>query len=354
MSDKKSTTLTPKAQHPERTQKFVSVVAEALEAFEDNIGSLEENIQASAYETFINSYKDALSRIWRPAAATDTKLILKTITDKQLASLTEMAKRLELQPPTAKVSQEKRKIPDLEILTSMLKDRCPNQEVPNTDICKQISDVFFKLAEAHKAYGEAAQGLAELASSVTPEQYTMLLAASAMPTIQVVVSGQLIRPLSPPQIHQTETSTAIGRAELIKHTKSQILPDPYSSELSEENENSATRVLAAAVFLKIEKVYFDDITSRMDAARLFHCKVSQLTKAITGIEYKSGPHHYVPKKHQKTTTAKRKEEPDPEPEPSATKKQKQSSTPSVDKDEPTPSPDTLQTDSSSSELPKGF
>ena len=54
MSDKKSTALTPKAQHPERTQKFVSVVAEALEAFEDSIGSLEENIQASAYETFIN------------------------------------------------------------------------------------------------------------------------------------------------------------------------------------------------------------------------------------------------------------------------------------------------------------
>ena len=105
MSDRKPTTLTPKAQHPAHTQKFVSVVAEALEAFEDNIGSLQENIQASADETFINSYKDALSRIWRPAAAADMKLILKTITDKQLASLMEMAKRLALQPPTAKVSQ---------------------------------------------------------------------------------------------------------------------------------------------------------------------------------------------------------------------------------------------------------
>ena len=107
MSDKKSTTLMPKAQHPERTQKSVSVVAEALEAFEDNIGYLEENIQASAYETFINSYKDALSCIWHPTAAADTKMILKTITDKQLTSLKEMAKRLEPQPPTAKVSQEK-------------------------------------------------------------------------------------------------------------------------------------------------------------------------------------------------------------------------------------------------------
>ena len=52
--------LMPKAQHPECTQKFVSLVTEALEVFEDNIGSLEENLQARAYETFINSNKDAL------------------------------------------------------------------------------------------------------------------------------------------------------------------------------------------------------------------------------------------------------------------------------------------------------
>ena len=60
MSEKQSAMLRPKVQHPERTKKFVSVIAEALEVFEDNIGSLEENLQASAYETFINSYKDAL------------------------------------------------------------------------------------------------------------------------------------------------------------------------------------------------------------------------------------------------------------------------------------------------------
>ena len=261
MSARQTTPLTPKAQHPERTQQFVSVVTESLESFEDSISSLDENIKASAYETFITSYKDALSHIWRPAATADTKLILNTIKDQQLVSLTKMAKQLEPQPSTAKVSVEKRKIPDLEILTTMLKDRCPKQQVPNSDTCKQISEVFFKLAEAHKAYGEAAQGLADLATTVTPEQYTMLLAASAMPTIQVVIPGHLISPLSPPQLHHTETSTAIGHAELIKSTKSKILPDPYSSKLSEENENSATRVLAAAVFLKIEKVYFDDITS---------------------------------------------------------------------------------------------
>ena len=234
----------------------------------------------------------------------------------------------------------------------------PQQNVPDTEVCKQISDVFFKLAEAHKAYGKAAQGIAELASQVTPEQYTMLLVASAMPTIQVVVPGQMIGPLTTPQLHQAETSTAIGRAELIKFTKSQVLPDPYSPELAEADKNLATRVLAAAVFLKIEKLYFDDTTSRMDASTLFGCKVSQLTKAITGVDYKSGPHHYVPKK-QKTSAASKRAAEEPEPGPSPTKKRKDTPTSSHHTttlpDKIIPYLDTLSSSSSSSfDLPEGL
>ena len=215
MSDKTSAMLTPKAQHPERTKKFVSAITDAFEVFEDNIGSLDEDLRISAYETFLTSYKDALAPIWSPAASADIKMILKMITDKQLTSLMDMARKLELPPLTAKVSQEKRKIPDLEVMTAMFKDQCPSQNVPDADICKQISDVFFKLAEAHEAYGEAAEGIAELASHVTPEQYTMLLVASAMPTIQVVVPGQMVGPLTTPQLHQTETSTAIRLLNLL-------------------------------------------------------------------------------------------------------------------------------------------
>ena len=163
-----------------------------------------------------------------------------------------------------------------------------------------------------------------LASHVTPKQYTMLFVASAMPTIQVVVPGQMVGPLMTPQLHQAETSTAIRRTELIKFTKSQLLPDPYLPELAEADKNSATRVLAAAVFLKIEKLYFDDTTFRMDASTLFGCKVSQLSKAITGVDYKSGPHHYVPKRQREPAASKRKAKPEPGPSPA--KKQKEPST----------------------------
>ena len=238
-------------------------------------------------------------------------------------------------------------------MTTMFKERCPSQNVPDAETCKQISDVFFKLAEAHKAYGEAAEGLAELASHVTPKQYTMLLVASAMPMIQVVVPGQMVGPLMTPQLHQTETSTAIKRAELIKFTKSQIFPDPYSPELAEADKNSVTRVLAAAVFLKIEKLYFNDTTSRMDASTLFSCKVSQLTKLITGVDYKSGPHHYVPKRQRETAASKPKAKPEPGPSPA--KKPKEPSKSSIKLDDAISSPDTLPTgSSSSSDLPKGL
>ena len=143
---------------------------------------------------------------------------------------------------------------------------------------------------AHKAYGEAAEGMADLVSHITPEQYTVLLEASAMPTIQIVVLGQLVGLLTAPPLQQPEASTAVGHAKLIKFTKTQVLPDPDLTELAVADKNSATRVLAAAVFLKLERKYFDETTSRMDASTAFCCNVSQLSKAITRVDYKSGPH----------------------------------------------------------------
>ena len=358
MSDKAAAMLTPKAQHPECTKKFVSAIADALELFEDHIGSLHEDLRTKAYETLLTSYKDALTLIWNLARSADVEMILKTVTDKELTSLKDMARKLQPPPLTEKVSKEKRKIPDLEAISTMFKEQCPSQNIPDNKVCTQIANVFFKLAEVHKAYGEAAEGIAELASHIMPEQYTMLLVASSMPTIQVVVPGQMVGPLTTPPFHQTETSTAVRHAELIKFTKSQVLLDPHSPELAEADKNSATRVLAAVVFLKLEKLYFDETTSRMDASTAFGCKVSQLTKAITGIDYKSGPHHYVPKKQRKTAASKHKIG-EPEPGLFPAKKREDPSTSShhttTHPDKIIADPDTLSSSSSSSSgLPEGL
>ena len=190
------------------------------------------------------------------------------------------------------------------------------------------------------------------------EQYTVLLAASAMATIQVVVPGQMVRLLTAAPFQQTETSTAVGHAKLIKFTKTQVLPNPNSTELAGADKNSATRVLTAAVFLKLERKYFDETTSHMDASTAFGCNVSQLSKAITGVDYKSRPHHYVPKKQRETAASKRKSG-EPEPGLSPPKKQEHPTTPGL---HTVTQPDRIISDldtlssgsSSSSELPEGL
>ena len=40
-------------------------------------------------------------------------------------------------------------------MTTMFKEQCPSQKVPDAETCKQISDVFFKFAEALGGIGHA-------------------------------------------------------------------------------------------------------------------------------------------------------------------------------------------------------
>ena len=127
-------------------------------------------------------------------------------------------------------------------------------------------------------------------------------------------------------------------------------------------ENSATHVLAAAIYLKVENLFFDETSSRLEIATAFKCNISQLTKAITGVHYKGGPHHYKPK--QKTGDKRGRSSTGPSQQ--ATKKpktkeaqastSKQASTSTSQEKQPSQvvSEDTLLESSSSSDLPLGL
>ena len=128
----------------------------------------------------------------------DIDVILKTVSDKEMLELHTMAKQLQPAPATSKVTKETRSIPGLETILKALKDRHPSESLPDAKTCEKIGEVFNKIHCAHKAYAEAAEGLAELSTEVTPQQYTMLLTAAVMPTIQIIVPGQLISPLTAP------------------------------------------------------------------------------------------------------------------------------------------------------------
>ena len=216
-----------------------------------------------------------------------------------MTELTTMSKLLEPEPTTSKVSKEQRTVLDLEELTQSLQQSSGG--LPTVESCAQIASVFTKLADAHRTYAKVADGLAQLSTVLNPSQYTTILKAAVMPTIQIVIPGKLISPVTAPPPPPTAASTALGKLEIIKYTKHRILPNPDSSEQALEEENSATRVLAAAIYLKIENMFFDKTSSRLEIATAFKCNIGQLSKAVTGIHYKGGPHKYKTKKPTKRT-----------------------------------------------------
>ena len=299
MAEMAKTKVTPRAKHPERTQHFIATVKEALDAFEEQISLPDEEVRSEAYQKLLQAYKEALEPVWNLARFADIDIILKTVSDKEMLELRTMAKQLQPAPTTSKVTKETWSIPGLETILTALKDKHPSESLPNTKTCEKIGEVFNKIHCAHKAYAEAAEGLAELSTEVTPQQHTMLLTVAAMPTIQIIVPGQLISSLTAPPPPQYPPSTALGRSEIIKFTKLKVLPNPDASALTTCDENSATRVLAAAIYCTLEHLFFDDTLSRADIAMAFRCNVSQLTKAVTGVDYKGGLHKYKPKKATK-------------------------------------------------------
>ena len=240
-----------------------------MDKFEEHVHFPDEEVRENTYCALLEAYHTALVLIWNLAWFADIEMVLKTVADKQMVELTMMNKKLAPPPNTSQVSKEARKVPDLETLTKALKDKHPSKSLPSMEICAQIRNVFSKLEAAHKAYGEAADGLAELSTELTPLHYTMMLTAAVMPMIQVVIPGNLVSPVTAPPPPQAAASTALGRSEIIKYMKLKVLPDPDSPELIAEDKNSATHVLVAAIYLKVEHLCFDDTSSCMDIATAF-------------------------------------------------------------------------------------
>ena len=117
------------------------------------------------------------------------------------------------------------------------------------------------------------------------------------------------------------------------------------------DKNTPTRVLAAAIYAKLERKFFDSTHSRMDLATAFRCNVSQMTKALTGVEYHSGPHHYKPKPMSSQKQATGEAETSGRPPP---KKSKGASTTVQPIAEDTLESESSSSSSSSSDLPEGL
>ena len=353
------TQVTPAAKRPNRTKKFLADIKEAIDVFDDEISS-EGDCRATAYENFISSYKTAFAHIWPKIEMADVKIVLQSVKDKELNELRRMTEMMSSDSSKPALIQENRPVPALENILGSMVNRLPDQKSLDKDTCTLISMIFSDLAEAHKHYANAARGIADIATLIAPEQFTLVLAAAVPPTLQLVLPPGLVSPLSTPPPPPKPATTALGRLEMVKYCKTKILPTSTDEAFLKCEERSPVRVLAAAVFLTLEKHLFDETTARADIANTFHITSAQLHKAMTGIDYRGGPHIY--KRKRKATDApttsakipKTTSAPSPAPSTSAPAKETQKTDEISAESEPDPteealpSADTLPTDSSDS------
>ena len=226
----KSTTpkksISSAAKRPQRTQKFLDDIGQALDDFDDKVFSFTSEQREVAYNNFAMYYRDALTAIWPKATDASIKTILKSVNNKQLQELKRMARLLKPDQPKPTVITEKCTVPALDNILGAMTSRLPQQNLLSTEVCGLISNIFSDLSTAHGFQAKATQGIAELASLITPEQLTLILAAAVPSTIELVLPPGTASPLSTPPPPPTTVATEAGRQDVIRYCKKNILPDP--------------------------------------------------------------------------------------------------------------------------------
>ena len=235
------------AKHPTTTSKFLDTIDEALTVFDDSNSSITSEEREEAYKCFATTYRKACSLVWDKISNADIPTILNAVPDQELVELGRMRKLLNPSTPQPKVLTEQRQVPALEQILGAMTARLPKQKLPNSQVCGFIADVFSDLAKAHSAQAQAAKGLADLATTVTPEQMTLILAAVVPPTLQLSLPAGTVSPLSAPPPQPVTTTTREGRHDIVMFCKSQILPDPKADRFLKYKRKSPTCVLAAAL-----------------------------------------------------------------------------------------------------------
>ena len=90
---------------------------------------------------------------------------------------------------------------------------------------------------------------------------------------------------------------------MMKYCKTKILPKSTDKVFQQCEDRTPIWVLSAAIFCTLEKHLFDETMPRADIANSFGITTAQLHKAITGVDYQSGPHKIYKRKWKTTDPA---------------------------------------------------
>ena len=251
-------------------------VAEA-EQYQDKINNIFDTLSIlihqdtkTALSDTIQNFKKIITKQWDSMGAADTDVVLRTIKD-----LTALYLHQHLTAGGVEVVDPPEEIPSGEEFLRKLPERTRWAEE-----MAFITDIFKHAAQAHQHLSEVCANVAALAKITDKTTLMTVINGAVRPLVQLNVPEGFLNPLEDRKAPTSEEE----KKEKVKKT---VLPVPDATCLKHEPRNGPTRILTAAVWLKLSRKYFNEGTAK-EACERFLVRAKQLSRVLTGRKYLGG------------------------------------------------------------------
>ena len=143
-----------------------------------------------------------------------------------------------------------------------------------------ISDIFEHAARAHEHLSEVCANMSALAKVTDKATLLTMINGAIRPLVQLNIPEGFPNPVE-------ERRAKMTKEERREKVRKMVPPIPNAPCLAHELRNGPTHILAAAVWLKMLRKYFNEGMAKK-ACKWFDVRVKQLLRVLTGRKYLSG------------------------------------------------------------------
>ena len=143
-----------------------------------------------------------------------------------------------------------------------------------------ITDIFDHVARAHEHLAEICANVSALSKVTDKATLMSVINGAVRPLVQLNIPEGFLNPVEEKRAKTTEE-------ERREKVQKMVLPIPNAPCLAHEPRNGPTHILAAAVWLKMSRKYFNEGTAK-EACERFDVWAKQLSRVLTGRKYLGG------------------------------------------------------------------
>ena len=229
------------AQNPEEVERYVEKVNNVF----DHLLTLIHQGTKMALGQTIQNFKKIVARQWETMGDTDVDVILRTIKDPTAVYLWQ-----HLTGGGIEVVDPPKDLPTGQEFLRQLPERARWAEETVF-----IVDIFEHTARAHEHLSEVCANVSALTKVTDKATLLSVINGAVRPLVQLNIPEGFLNPVEDKKAKTTED-------EKREKVRKMVLPIPNAPCLAHKPRNGPTRILTAAIWLKMSKKYFNEGTAK--------------------------------------------------------------------------------------------